>query len=243
VQTVTEKFPDITNFDTEFTFIDKAAMVSLENVQFDMNELEKGMKNARKEYDIRLESKTIDNQVLKEFLSKADQQFSELLNKYKLCQEHFSQCVEYFGESPRSQSPNQFFTTFVKFLKAFNQAKLENEQRFKQEHEVNQQQANNSNSNNENSSPQTNSSSRIKPAYMNNVNSNAEMIKELKKRNPANGHSQLRTRHQPKKEINIEDLIEEINRGYITADAERRKRQRTQEIKKDFVKTSPIQII
>jgi hypothetical protein len=57
VQTVTEKFPDITNFDSELTFIDKAAMVSLENIQFDMNELEKGMKNTRKEYEIRLESK------------------------------------------------------------------------------------------------------------------------------------------------------------------------------------------
>ena len=59
VQTVTEKFSDITNFDSELTFIDKAAMVSLENVQFDMNELEKGMKNTRKEYEIRLESKVI----------------------------------------------------------------------------------------------------------------------------------------------------------------------------------------
>ena len=95
-------------------------MVSLENVQFDMNELEKGMKNTRKEYELRLESKTIDNQVLKEFLSRAEQQFSELSNKYKLCQEHFNQCVEYFGETPRSQSPNGFFSTFVKFLKAFN---------------------------------------------------------------------------------------------------------------------------
>ena len=59
VQTVTEKFPDITNFDSELTFIDKAAMVSLENIQFDMNELDKGMKNTRKEYEIRLESKVI----------------------------------------------------------------------------------------------------------------------------------------------------------------------------------------
>ena len=70
------------------------------------------------------------------------------------------------------------------------------------------------------------------------------MIKELKKRNPMNGgNGGPRVRPQPKKEINIEDLIEEINRGYVTADAERRKRQRTQEIKKDFAKTSPIQII
>jgi hypothetical protein len=69
------------------------------------------------------------------------------------------------------------------------------------------------------------------------------MIKELKKRNPANGHPVGGRVRQSKKEINIEDLIEEINRGYITADAERRKRQRTQEIKKEFIKTSPIEII
>ena len=69
-----------------------------------------------------------------------------------------------------------------------------------------------------------------------------EMIKELKKRNPMN-MNQPRTRQHSKKEINIEDLIEEINRGDVTADAERRKRQRTQEIKKDFAKTTQIQII
>lgn len=32
-------------------------LVSLENVQFDMNELEKGMRNTKKEFEIRLESK------------------------------------------------------------------------------------------------------------------------------------------------------------------------------------------
>ncbi len=33
--------------------------VSLENVQFDMNELEKGMKNTRKELEIRTELKVV----------------------------------------------------------------------------------------------------------------------------------------------------------------------------------------
>lgn len=60
VQTVTAKFPDVLNFDSELTFIDKAAMVSLENIQFDMNELEKGMKATRLEYDRRLETKVIN---------------------------------------------------------------------------------------------------------------------------------------------------------------------------------------
>lgn len=259
VQTVVEKFPDVTNFETELTFIDKAAMVSLENVQFDMNELEKGMRNTRKEYEIRMEAKTVDTHNLKEFLHKAEQQFSELTNKYKTSQEQFHQCVEYFGEAPRSQSPTAFFSTFVKFLKAFNQAKLENEQRIKiQESDAAAAAAANAYNNN-NSSPQINHNPRHTNGRPHPNGTTNEMIKELKKRNPQNGQNGLlnisngngnsngnmgaRVRPQVKKEINIEDLIEEINRGYITADAERRKRQRTQEIKKEFVKTSPIQII
>ncbi len=85
-----------------------------------MTELNKGMQNTRKEYELRLQSQSIDSQILKEFLAKAEVQFNELTNKYKLSQEQFNQCVEYFGETPRSQSPNTFFNTFVKFLKAFN---------------------------------------------------------------------------------------------------------------------------
>ena len=68
VQTIYNKFPELVSLESEFTFVDKAAtgqlvlindlihlmnylslLVSLENVQFDMNELEKGMKNTRKE--------------------------------------------------------------------------------------------------------------------------------------------------------------------------------------------------
>ena len=94
---------------------------------------------------------------------------------------------------------------------------------------------------NQSTSNNNNNKNRLQQQQQHMINN--EMIKELKKRNP-NQMGGGRTRAQPsKKEINIEDLIEEINRGYVTADAERRKRQRTQEIKKDFVKTTPIQII
>ena len=120
VMTVTEKFKDIKNFDSELMFIDKAAMVSLENVQFDMSELSKGMNSARKENDLRMQSQNMDCQILKDFLAKSESQYNELNNKYKISQEQFQQCVEYFGETPRTQSPSTFFTTFVKFLKAFN---------------------------------------------------------------------------------------------------------------------------
>lgn len=118
VSTIQEKFSDLINFNSELTFIDKAATVSLENVQFDMNELDKGMKACRKEYEIRIESKQ-DIQILRDFKQKAETQFQDLQSKYKSSQELFSQCVEYFGEAPRTQSPNTFFSIFVKFIKAF----------------------------------------------------------------------------------------------------------------------------
>jgi len=220
-QTINLKFPEISNFESELTFIDKASTVSLENVLYDMNELEKGMKMTRKEYEIRLESKT-DVSVLNEFFSKADSQFQELTNKFNKSQDLFNQCVEYFGEAPRSQSPNTFFTIFVKFNKAYNQAKLDNEARSRSESII-----------------EALGSSSPKTITSGTKNNSKDLVNELKKRQP-NG----RIRPNSKKEINIEDLIEEINRGYVTEYAEKRKRQRTQEIKKDAMKaSSPVQIM
>ncbi len=205
VQTVNDKFKEIKNFDSELTFIDKAAMVSLENVQFDMTELNKGMVSTRKENDLRVQSQAMESQMLKDFLAKAESQFSELNNKYKLSQEQFQQCVEYFGETPRSQTPATFFTTFVKFLKAFSAAQLENELRLK--HEIDAANAA-AVSSSKNSSPHN--SMQRQPQRKNSTTNN--MIEELNRRRTNNsqngGPGDRRTRPQPKKEINIEDLLE-----------------------------------
>lgn len=129
----------------------------------------------------------------------------------------------------------------------FKQAKQENEQRLRMlEYDQAMAAAAASAANASPTSAATNSNMKSRNQHLHQQQLiNNEMIKELKKRNPNQpGGFGARTRAPPsKKEINIEDLIEEINRGYVTADAERRKRQRTQEIKKEFVKSSPIQII
>ena len=93
--------------------------VSLESLQFQMNETEKELQNARKEYEVGLESKN-DSIILKVFLAKAEVQFKELQKNYKISQEHFNSSVEYFGEAPRIYSPVRFFSIFVRFLKGFN---------------------------------------------------------------------------------------------------------------------------
>ena len=84
-QTVADKFPDLNNFENELLFIDKAALVSMETVQLDVNELDEGIKNTRKECDIRLKSNT-EIPYLNDFLDKNENQFIELTNKYKIYQ-------------------------------------------------------------------------------------------------------------------------------------------------------------
>lgn len=154
----------------------------------------------------------MDCQILKDFLSKAEPQYNELNNKYKLSQEHFGQCVEYFGEASRTQTPTTFFSTFVKFLKSFNVAKQENEQRLKMQ-EMDAVASLASSNNSKNPSPQNS-------LHRQNLRKNStanEMIEELKKRRgqqtngaPSNagGGSKARLSRPQPKEINIEDLIE-----------------------------------
>ena len=52
-------------------------------------------------------------------MNEAESQFAELNIKLKLSQDHFNQCTEYFGESPKTVSPGIFFNIFIKFSRAF----------------------------------------------------------------------------------------------------------------------------
>ena len=53
VQTVDERFPDIAHFDNELKITEKAAQVSLENIQIDVQDLTRGLDNSKKELVIR----------------------------------------------------------------------------------------------------------------------------------------------------------------------------------------------
>ncbi|KAG8178307.1 hypothetical protein JTE90_026278 [Oedothorax gibbosus] len=130
-ETVKLKFPDISNFDNELRFIEKAASVSMENVLTDVHELEKGMDLCKKEMQLRRDAR--DAAVLKDFISSSEDKLRKLKNDTKTSQDAYSDCVEYFGDSTRSIAANTFFSLFVRFTKAYKLAELENEARKKQE--------------------------------------------------------------------------------------------------------------
>lgn len=117
VNTIRQKFPELLNFDTELYCIDKASLVSLENVVSDVNELEKGMVLVRKEADIR--GKGPQNHIVKDFLANSEEKLKKLKVDSKTAQDAFKECVEFFGESSRTSDASAFFSLLVRFAKAF----------------------------------------------------------------------------------------------------------------------------
>ncbi|CAG5120372.1 unnamed protein product, partial [Candidula unifasciata] len=131
--TVHDKFPDLLNFDSELRFLDKAAVVSMENISTDIHELERGMELTKRESQLRKDSRDYPL-ILKDFLANADDKFKKLLGDVKTAQDSYKKVVEFYGENPRSISPAQFFSQIVRFVNSFKQALLDNERRRKLEH-------------------------------------------------------------------------------------------------------------
>ncbi|XP_028128307.1 formin-like protein [Diabrotica virgifera virgifera] len=127
VATIRQKFPELLNFDSELHYIEKAAVVSLENINTDVTELEKGMEAVRKEAEIR--GRGSHSLVVRDFLANAEDKLRRLKSDAKMAQEAFRECVEYFAESPRTTDANTFFSLLVRFVKAFKTTDQENEQR------------------------------------------------------------------------------------------------------------------
>jgi hypothetical protein len=96
--------------------------VSLENIVTDVQELEKGMDLVRKEADLRGTGKergSGQSVVLRDFLANSEEKLRRLKADGRSAQDAFRECVEYFGESPRTTDASSFFSLLVRFARAF----------------------------------------------------------------------------------------------------------------------------
>lgn len=71
----------------------------------------------RKEHELR--GKERQNVVLRDFLSNSEDKLKKLKADAKTAQETFKDCVEFFGESPRTTDANTFFSLLVRFTRSF----------------------------------------------------------------------------------------------------------------------------
>ncbi|XP_059473363.1 formin-like protein [Neocloeon triangulifer] len=218
VQTVKQYFPELMNFDSELSYIEKASAVSLENVVHDVQELERGMDNARKELELRTSFKE-EVVVLKDFLMNSEDKMRKLMADAKNAQESFRDCVEYFGESPRQMDANVFFSVLTRFVKAFKAADVENEQRLRLQaaaHEHQQAAMNGNHDGSKKLNGQANSQKKQQEAVITELKQRARLVQE--------------TRLMPQDEVYngaLEDILLGLkNEPYRRADAVRRSQRR-----------------
>ncbi|CAF1324334.1 unnamed protein product, partial [Didymodactylos carnosus] len=225
VQTIQERFPDVANFDSDLRISEKAAQVSLENIQIDVQDLTRGLELTKKELTIRQTMKNVETRSLEDFLSLTQEKVDRLTKDAKYAQETFLQCVEYFGETPRSQTPSNFFSAFVKFQRAFQQARIDNEERNRLAREaaatlerpINTKRTLNKRSQLENGS-------MLQEDLLNELKSRKEVFKDQKL-----------IKRDAVKEGTIESLLDDLKKTpYLRADAARRNRRKTQELMKEL---------
>jgi hypothetical protein len=224
VQTVQERFSDISNFDNELKCAEKAAQVSLENIQIDVQDLTRGLDNAKKELVIRQTMKNVETRPLEDFLHIAQDKIDRLIKDAKLAQEAFNQCVEYFGETPRTQNPSNFFSVFVKFQRAYQQARIDNDERTRLAREAASI----------NDKPLNKRATNKRTQENENFTLQEELLSELKGRKEAIKDQKL-IKREALTDGTIETLLDDLKKApYLRADAARRNRRKTQELMKQI---------
>lgn len=199
-----------------FCFLIGKILVSFENIQIDVQDLSRGLENAKKELVIRQTMKNVETRPLEDFLNKAQDKVDRLIKDAKLAQDSFNECVEYFGETARTQNPSNFFSVFVKFQRAFQQARIENEERIRVAREA--------------------ASTAEKPPNKRTVGkrSQEELLNELRGRKEAIKDQKL-IKREALTDGTIETLLDDLKKApYLRADAARRNRRKTQELMKQI---------
>ena len=102
--------------------------MSLENVITDIHELDKGMELSKRECELGMKH-SVGWQLLSDFVGDNEPRLSHLQKEQRIAVQAFSDAAEYFGESQRTIQPKEFFTSVLRFTKAFRAADEENQHR------------------------------------------------------------------------------------------------------------------
>lgn len=138
---VVEKYPDLQNFYTELKFIDKASQFALDSILSEVDALEKGMRDTKRELDHRTANaasgtgansqassdKLAQNKRLSDFYNRCNEIMTKLKSDSINGQKLFKECLEHYGEDTSTAKMSTFFGYFVKFVKAWKTAEVENE--------------------------------------------------------------------------------------------------------------------
>ena len=115
VETVEKNFPHLLEFHKDLDYVEKAASVTVENLDLDVKELQKGMELLEKESKLR---KDFPCAALDEFSKEARPRVDALAKNEKKAKDAFKAALQFFGERPTT-TPKEFYDTYVVFIRNF----------------------------------------------------------------------------------------------------------------------------
>ncbi|KAJ3316974.1 hypothetical protein HDU76_001433 [Blyttiomyces sp. JEL0837] len=145
---IDKKFPDCKDISVELSNVEKATkgfqfqltlyveqprktLVSLPQINQEIAELTKGYRQIESETQWHENNKTLPGDrfavVMKEFIKTHQSAFTELQAKKSEMDTAFKTTVEFFGEDPKTATPEGFFSIFWKFVADLDRARKENE--------------------------------------------------------------------------------------------------------------------
>merc|ERR1712198_726636 len=148
VEIVNTQFPDRKGFESELRFIENAAQLSLENISADVSELKKGMTLTLNELENRQKNPKDKNSprtiALKDFCDNANGQLKKLLEEADKSKAAFNECLEHYGEDPKTMDASTFFAILKRFCKSWKNAEQENikREKLRRERELREQENN-----------------------------------------------------------------------------------------------------
>lgn len=129
VETIENKFPELINFPEDLAHADRAARVSLENIQKTMRQMNTSLKNLESDLNNNKSPQSEDDrfiEIMGEFAVQCRQQV-EVLSKMQTQMENiYKEIGEYFSFDTNKYPMEEFFSDIKAFKEAFNQAHREN---------------------------------------------------------------------------------------------------------------------
>lgn len=129
VETIESKFPELLNFGEELSHAERAARVSLENIQKTMHQMTTSLKNLKSDLDNSKVPQSADDkfvQVMGDFATQCNDQVEVLVKMKNKMESFYKEVGEYFAFDTNKYPMEEFFSDIKTFKELFMQAYRDN---------------------------------------------------------------------------------------------------------------------
>lgn len=129
VETIESKFPEMLNFGEELPHVERAARVSLENIQKTMHQMTTSLKNLKSDLENSKVPQSADDkfmEVMGDFSVQCNDQVEVLVKMKNKMESYYKEVGEYFAFDTNKYPMEEFFSDIKTFKELFTQAYRDN---------------------------------------------------------------------------------------------------------------------